>query len=90
VSFRSTLGNIIIFFAVLGLIINVILVAVLIFPFCSLGVSTSILDDLGFTGTDLSKCAEAYLQFGIGIVVSFVWIGIGVLIRGKKREIFLG
>ncbi len=80
-SFRSVLGTIIIIIAVINLLISMAVLG-LTFTACNLGI------DIPFgSGSDLSKCGEAYLNFGINFIVSLVWIGIGILIRGRRREV---
>ena len=75
-SFRRTLGNIIIFFAVLGIIINTILFILVIFV-------TSLA--LQFSGVDQFDLLGELVGKPIAIIVGFVWLGIGILIRGKNE-----
>lgn len=75
-SFRSVLGTIIIIFASIGLIINfgVLIFALVGFPLLPPS------DDLDILG--------ALVGTTIGIVVGFIWLGIGFLIRGKPQPRF--
>ena len=82
-SFRSVLGTIIIFFASIGLIINAGVLVLVIIPECALGTALIVLG-----APDLTKCDEAYVNFTIGIVFGFIWLGIGFLIRGKPQPRF--
>lgn len=75
-SFRSVLGKIIIFFAVIGLLINFGLLG---FGFLSCQANVLILE-----GIDCSKHPELLLQVTIGIIVGVFWLIIGFVIKGKE------
>lgn len=75
-SLRRTIGNIVIFFAVLGLIINfgIIIVGVLLFSADILNLED--IDPLAIIGLP------------IRIVFGFIGLGIGILIRGRNEPSF--
>lgn len=79
-SFRRTLGNIIMFFAVLGLIINVGIFATSGFLLVN-PESVQMLETAGLEIDILS----GLIGSPIGIVVNLFWLGIGFLIRGRNE-----
>jgi len=77
-SFRSVLGTIIIFFAIIGLLINFGLLG-----FGFLSCQTNFLVQI-LLGIDCSKFDELLLQATIGIIVGIIWVAIGFAIKGKE------
>ncbi len=75
-SFRSVLGKIIIFFAVIGLLISFGLIG---FGFLSCQANV-----LNLVGVDCSNYGQLIFERSIAIVVSIVWLIIGFAIKGKE------
>ncbi len=79
-SARRTIGNIVIFFAVLGLIINF---GIIIFIVLFVGIEQFL--------TDPSvDPLEAVIGLPLRIIGGLIWLGIGFLIRGKEQSFQLG
>jgi len=81
-SFRSTLGSLIIFFAVLGIIINGTISLV---PFLQ---CNNIIDIFLNPDCSPANLENAVVGFVISLVIGLVWVGIGFLIRGKNVQSF--
>jgi len=75
-SFRRTFGSIIIFFGVIGLLINIGLLG---FGFVSCSLNMPFI-----SGTDCTNFGELIIQGSVGLIGSLITIGIGFLIRGRS------
>lgn len=79
-SARTVIGNIIIFFAVLGIIINISL-SLFVFLQCN-----NIIDIVLNPDCSPANIQQAVVSIVISLVVGLIWVGIGLLIRGKTEQ----
>jgi len=79
-SARTVIGSIIIFFAVLGIIINISL-SLFVFLQCN-----NIIDIVLNPDCSPENISQAVVSIVISLVVGLIWVGIGLLIRGKTQQ----
>ncbi len=79
-SARTVIGSIIIFFAVLGIIINISL-SLFVFLQCN-----NIIEFVLNPDCSPENISQAVVSIVISLVVGLIWVGIGLLIRGKTQQ----
>jgi len=80
VGLRRVIGNIIIILGIIGLVINGIL---FIFGLTILSVL------LPTESLQAGEVAFGTFETALAFIGNLIWIGIGLLIRGKKSEVFI-